>query len=223
VRPLLLAAGLRLLAAPAASAQVTFGLKAGFNVAEVSYDDGFEDALEASGVEQEPRLGFTAGVFADVAITPALTVHPEVLYSQKGSMRAPRAAVVNGGVTRELAYVEVPVLLSLRAPAVLNGLVFGVEGGPTFAHKVSTGVRCSGVYQEVCEAAGEPAENADRDGFRDYDLGAALGLTVGTGPFHFGARVTRSLTTVNDPEFEEAVTSARNQVFSVAAHYTFGN
>ncbi|HEX9953432.1 MAG TPA: porin family protein [Rubricoccaceae bacterium] len=209
-----------LLATATASAQTSVGLKVGFNVAGISFDDDVENAPEESVIDTSPRLGFAAGVFADIALTPALTFHPEVLYSQKGITRALRAAPTSGGVTQQIDYVEAPILLSLRAPAVLNGLVFGIEAGPTFAYKVRTSIRCTGRYQEVCDSA--DAQQSAADGFGDYDLGAALGVTVGTGPVHIGARFTQGIMTTDDPESQTEPSGARNHAFSLAAHYTFG-
>jgi hypothetical protein len=223
MRTYLLAVGLGLLAAPAVSAQTTFGLRAGLNVTNVSTDDDAADLLDALGLDKRPRLGLVAGVFADVALTPNLTFHPEVLYSQKGFTLVPEDEDIDASITQQIDYVEVPLLLSYRIPAGPNGLVFGLEGGPTLAYKVSTGTSCSGDDISDAECDGfDVAENED-DGVRDYDLGAALGLTVGAGPFGVGARFTQGITTIDDTEgqADEEDDNVRNQAFSVTAQYSF--
>ena len=211
-----------LAALPAAQAQTTFGLKAGLNVANVTLDDDVEAGFEVLGVELQPRLGLVAGVFADVALTPQLSFHPEVLYSQKGYTLTSEDDDLDFTVTQQIDYVEVPLLLSYRIPAGPNGLVFGIEGGPTFAYKVSTGTSCSGDdFDALCDAL-DVEENED-DGIRDYDLGAALGLTVGAGPFGVGARFTQGITTIDDTEgqADEEDANVRNRVFSLTANYSF--
>ena len=211
---------------PAASAQTTFGLKAGLNVANVSLDDDAEADFEELGLDQQPRLGIVAGVFADVALTPQLTFHPEVLYSQKGvTYTSDDDDASDLSLTQKIDYVEVPLLLSYRLPLGQNGLSIGLEAGPTLAYKVSTGTDCDGdgpVADLICGVF-ETEEDAD-DGIRDYDLGGALGLTVGAGPFAVGARYTQGITTIDDTEgqADEADANVRNRVFSFTASYSFG-
>lgn len=217
----LLAAGLGLLTAPAASAQTSFGVRAGLNVANASFNEDETPVFGGTELEKQSRLGLVAGVFADIALTPSLSFHPEVLYAQKGfRVVTVDDADVDGSITQQLDYVEVPLLLSYRIPAGPNGLVFGIEGGPAVAFKVNTGYSCSGDLEPFCELF-ESDGGIDDDGVRDLDVGAALGLTVGAGPFGVGARYTQGLTTIGDAEDEADAVDARNQAFSVTAHYTF--
>lgn len=222
MRALLAAATIGLLSVPTVSAQTTFGLKAGLNVANLSFDDD-EDVFGIDGIDKQPRLGVVAGVFADVALTPALSFHPEVLYSQKGFKASfdvsAEGVDFEGSITQKIDYVEVPLLLSYRIPAGQNGLMFGIEAGPTLAYKLSTGISCGGDFEEFCD---DFDDSSFDDETRDFDIGGALGLTVGAGPFGVGARFTQGFTTVDDPENEADAIDARNQVFSLTGTYTFG-
>jgi len=208
-----------LAAVPAASAQTTFGLKAGLNVADISLEDDDEEDLEDQGVDTRPRLGLVAGVFADIALTPNLMFHPEVLYSQKGTKLSfdEDETGIEGSLTQQIDYLEVPLLLAYQIPAGPNGLVFGIEAGPMLAYKISTDISCDGDFEDDC-----PEDDEVDDEVRDYDIGAALGLTVGAGPFGVGARYTQGITPIIDAENDAEESESRNGVFSIAAHYRFG-
>lgn len=219
---------LLLAAAPLAQAQTSFGVKAGLNVATVTFEDGFEQFFEGGGIDKQPRLGLVAGVFADVALTPALSFRPEVLYVQRGFTislsgegLSPFGEDFDGSLTNQVDYLEVPLLLAYRIPVGQNGLAVGLEAGPTLAYKLRTGTRCSGDFEVLgCDDA-----DMDDDGFRDYDVSGALGVTLGAGPFGVGLRLTQGLTTIDDTGDDVVAgdaADARNRSFSVTARYAFG-
>ncbi|MFP3599723.1 outer membrane beta-barrel protein, partial [Chryseobacterium sp. SIMBA_029] len=56
---------------------VTFGVKGGMNVSSLSKDSGLDD--------QKSKIGFNAGVFANIPVAASFSVQPEVLYSQYGN------------------------------------------------------------------------------------------------------------------------------------------
>ncbi len=209
---------LLLAAAPLAQAQTTFGLTAGLNVANVSFDG--DDALDGF-VDKQPRLGFVGGVFADVAITPQLTFHPEVLYSQKGYKLSADDGADSGSVTAQVDYLEVPLLLAYHIPVGQNGLMVGLEAGPTLSYKLSTGISCSGA---ISDADCNDLENNDDfgDNVRSFDAGVAGGVTLGAGPFGVGLRYTQGITTIDETNGGNDGVNARNGVFSVMARYAFG-
>lgn len=212
--------GLALLAlglAPDLSAQTTFGVKAGVQSAVASFDEDVEG--------NEARLGFVAGLFADIPIRPSLSFRPEVLYSQKGY----EVAVVRlgddgvreeGSLTIQLDYLEVPLLLHYSIPVGASGIVVGLEAGPALGYKLGTGVGCGDFFEDA------DCDTADLDSaFRDVDLGAAIGATVGAGSFGVGLRVTQGITSINDggdpPDGTDRV-HLRNRTFAATLHYRFG-
>ena len=174
--PRTLLLGAALLAAPVASAQTAFGLKAGLNVSDLTGDD-------VGG--SEPRLGFTGGAFVNVPFTPAFSVQPEVIYSQKG------VSTEDDDATLEVDYVEVPVLLKYAVPVTETGLTLGAYAGPALGFKIS---------EEVSSAFGG---SADTDLFKSTDVGAALGVTVGAGPFAVDGRYTLGLSSAIDEDVND--------------------
>ncbi len=188
----LLVALAALLAVPAASAQTTFGLRAGLNVSDLTGDNI---------PNTQPRLGFTGGAYANIPVgAPGLSIRPEVSYSQKG------VASDNNSVEYRVDYVEIPVLVRYAAPITDSGLMLGGYVGPTLAYKVS---------EEVAGSGG----SINTDVFKKTDVGAALGVTLGAGAFGVDGRYTLGLSRATN---EGALADVRNGVFSIAATYSFG-
>ena len=155
------------LALPAA-AQPSFGIKVGVNAASISdIDEDFGDDDDGF-VETQSRLGLTIGVTADIPFTPSLSFRPELLYVQKGfttDFDIPAGVFdpdegLDGSVTSEVDYLEVPLLLAYTFPTS-SPLEIAIEAGPTLAYKLRTGVGCSGDFDEECE---EDDEFDDEDG-----------------------------------------------------------
>ena len=206
-----------LLAAPAVSAQATFGIKAGVQAANVSID-GVPDG---NGFDKKARLGIVAGLTADVPLSPSIALRPEVLYTQKGFQITSEDNGLDGSVTQRIDYLEVPLLLAYNVVQP-SGLAFSIEAGPTLAYKLSSGVGCDfdtaagDVFcdeQEIGDAAGD-------DGIKDIDFGGALGATVGSGPFGVGVRYTQGFIDIGKNAGE--VDGARNSTFAATLHYKFG-
>ena len=218
-----------LLAAPAVSAQITFGVKAGVQAA-TAVGSSFDGIGDIDGLEKRSRLGFAGGVTADLGLTPAIAFRPEVLYSQKGyvldSDGSNAFTQPEGTITFQQDYLEVPLLIAYRVQT-LSGLEYSVEFGPTLAYLLSSGYACDvEVPDDYCDFADAEVER-DNDGLNDFDVGGAIGATVGSGPFGVGVRYTQGFGSV----FESSAPvgagdvdepTARNSVFSATLHYKFG-
>lgn len=194
--PLLLAALALGLAAPVASAQPTFGLKAGLNTAFFSGDDA---------VNSDPRLGFVGGITSQFPLTPSVAIQLEALYSQKGETYENMSGLDE--VTK-LAYLEIPASVRLSVP--LGDLL---EGGVTLGGYL--GVPLS---SEV-EVDGEDASDLDAN----LDFGPLVGVDIGSGPVYVDARYTFGLT--DAIEFDPVRGSdldLKNQVVSLTFGYRFG-
>ena len=196
--PRLLLFAAAVLAAPAAHAQATFGIKAGLNVSDLTGSDAPRNT--------DPRLGFAGGVLANIPVgTSGAYVQPEVLYSMKGVTGS------NGDGTLALDYVEVPLVLGFAAPVTDSGLLVGGYAGPALAFKVRESVDFDTDFG---------SGSIDSDVFKDTDVGGALGVTVGAGAFGIDGRYTFGLTNALDTDIDDD--SARNGVFTIAATYRFG-
>lgn len=181
------------LAAPAAQAQLAFGLKGGLNTAwQAGEDDVFS----------QPRLGAVGGVVLRAPLSPSLSLQAEGLYSQKGGV----SEDLTGDITLELDYVEIPVLLRAALP-VSPLLDVGLSAGGSVGIPVRTVLR------------DEAGTRIDVE--TETDFGAAVGLDVGSGPYSIGARYTFGLTDVlDDPSL--GTFDASNQTVSLTFQALFG-
>jgi hypothetical protein len=226
----LLALAVLVAGATAQAQSPSFGLKAGLNVANVTFDD--QEIFDLPGVDKQPRLGFVGGVTADVPFSSSFGLRAEVLYSQKGyaiSSDPSEIETLSGGeleegtLTAKIDYLEVPVLLNVMIP-MQDGLEIGLQAGLAPAFKLSTGTGCSGFDDtETCDDFDSDLDD-EEDGVKSFDLGGALGLTVGAGPFAVDARYTMSIPTI-DEEDESGLfdpIDARNGVVSLTGVYRFG-
>ncbi len=204
-----------LLIAPAVSAQTTFGFQAGLNVASLNFED---EVFE--GIDEQARLGLVAGVFARVPLTPTVSFQPEVNFSQKGHKLVveDEDLGLDGSLTYQLGYIEVPLLAHVAIPVGTNGLTVGVEVGPALAYRINSGISCSGDFSGAfCDN-----EDAFEDEASKFDVGAVAGAAVGAGPFSVALRYTHGFIDLNDSETAGDDASVLNRAFTVAARYTLG-
>src|SRR5581483_5506024 len=95
---------------------VHFGLEGGFNIASLN-------GPNAADI-YDTRLGFVGGAFLIVPLGSSFSIHPELLYEQKGGK-------INGN-DYQVDYFEVPVLLDIKLIGTLSALA-----GPAFNATVS--------------------------------------------------------------------------------------
>jgi len=96
--------------------KVSIGVKGGFNIANV-YDSKTEN------FSANPALGFVAGGFLTIPLSGALSIQPEVVYSQKGYTNK---YTNNQSTFREkwtFNYLDIPLLVVLRMSDAVNIVV----------------------------------------------------------------------------------------------------
>lgn len=193
---LLLAAALAFAAVPA-SAQATFGLKAGLNTAFFTGDDA--DGTEA-------RLGGVGGAFVRYDATPNLGLQIEALYSQEGA-KEPEG--VDEG-TYKFDYIDIPILVRYAIP-VSQFADAGVYVGPSIGIPVRS---------EFEYADGEVVDES-----LNTDFGVSVGADYWAGPIGVDLRYTAGLTDAFSDEIDGELVEPldiRNQTFTVTLGYRFG-
>lgn len=183
-----------------ASAQVSFGIKGGFNLSNIK--------MSESGLSISPKdlAGFHIGVIADIPLVSNLYLQPGLFASRKG-FEYSLNAFYNGGyvypsvnqevnVSVSLAakplYLELPLLLSYRLP-INTGLSLALEAGPYAAY----GIGGDAVFKASYD--GQEVLNEKQDFFKDsqinrFDAGAQIGLGLYVGRFLFSAGYQIGLT-----------------------------
>lgn len=182
---------------------VTFGVKGGMNVSSLSKDSGLDD--------QKSKIGFNAGVFANIPLAASFSVQPEVLYSQYGNKSDFTSFGTKFSASTKLDYIAVPVMFQYNLIPNLY-----VEAGPEFGFMVSAKNKLKN------ESNGDSTTSDNyKDNFNTFNFGIGLGAGYYFTPnLGLTARYVAGLTDIakNRPSGSDAV---RNNVFQVGLAYKF--
>ncbi|SIT23071.1 Opacity protein [Chryseobacterium ureilyticum] len=182
---------------------VSFGVKGGMNVSSLSKDSGLDD--------QKSKIGFNAGVFANIPVATSFSIQPEVLYSQYGNKSDFTALGTKYSASTKLDYIAVPVMFQYNALPNLY-----LEAGPEFGFMVSAKNKLKN------ESNGDSTTSDNyKDNFNTFNFGIGLGAGYYFTPnLGITARYVAGLTDIakNRPSGSDAV---RNNVFQVGLAYKF--
>jgi opacity protein-like surface antigen len=158
-------------AAAKAQSPMSFGVKAGINMANVSSD--VEEA------ELKRKTGFVAGLFATKEMNPNVGLQIEALYSMRGAKTdGPDETKIN------LNYIDVPVMARLGSQTT-GGTKYYVITGPQLSLKVKGEVEFDGVAVDL------------EDDLKSTDFGWVIGAGVDMNRLTFDVRYTLGLTDID--------------------------
>ena len=177
-------------AAPAL-AQMSYGVKAGINYADVSFD---------GDVASSGRVGLLAGGFVTLPLRGWLAAQAEVIYTVKGTS----VDIADIETDFIVDYVEVPLLARISFRRNMY-----VAGGPSMAFRVRARSRT--------DFGGSTEEIDVKDDVESFDLGIVGAVGIEFGKWVFDGRYTHGLSDL-DPS-EDAKT--RNRAFSFSAGIKF--
>ncbi|MDO7848284.1 porin family protein [Hymenobacter sp. M29] len=191
------------LAGSAQAQNIRYGLKAGVSLAR-------QTDLDITGARN--KVGATAGLMADAALSEKFSLHPELLFSQKGQRFEGSGP---GGYSYSYQfrsnYLDLPVLLRLK----LNS--FFVEAGPQVGYLLSA----KGTETRSSSTLPTPVSNTydTTEGLRRFDVGFVVGVGYQlrerwelSARYNVGILGTSTYNT----------TQRRNSVFQFQAGYLFG-
>jgi opacity protein-like surface antigen len=192
--------------------KVKIGVKAGLNIASLTFD---ENELESS-----QKTGFTAGIMAEIPLAKNFSVQPEVLYSQQGmKFSYSDIDVANSSYesTITLNYLNIPIMLKYY---VLKGL--SVQAGP----QIGILLKSNNKYQDNFLGY----DNHENYNLSDYTNAFDTSVNLGVGyqfkdKFYVDLRYNISYSDV----FKEANSNGnyvinsdmRNRVFQITIGYFF--
>jgi outer membrane immunogenic protein len=182
-----------------------FGIKGGMNVSSLSNDSSLSD--------QKSKIGFNAGVFADVPLSDKFTLQPELLYTQYGAKANFYLNNQKYSTSRHLDYIALPVMFQYNATPN-----FYLEAGPEFALNVNTKDKVKN------ETTGQTLAESDtyRDSINKFNLGIGLGAGYYFTPnVGITARYVAGLTEIAKDKASGS-SSTKNNVFQVGLAYKFG-
>lgn len=215
---LLAVASLGLLAPVSAQGQ-QIGLKGGLNLADFVGDDAEDD---------DSRVGLNAGGSFQILNIGPVSIGPEIYYAQKGSEPRMAEEPEVGVPSRfNLAYLEVPVLVTVRLPRFADDrLQPFLHAGPAFAWNLDCDLDFTDpetAPEETCESLlGGDLEST----LEDYDQGVTFGggmnviVIPGRGALNLDLRMTQGLTDVIERESGEDL-EIRNRAFTAMLGYSF--
>jgi outer membrane immunogenic protein len=140
--------------------QIKFGFKAGANLMKVGELQFGEDAYGS-----DHKVGFQAGIYAELPLGSNFAFLPEATFIQKGGKVEATVDGTTGKLETDLNYLDVPLMIGYRATPDLT-----IFAGPQVSFLLSqkTTVHVNG------EKLGE--DNTDTDGLRKSLAGAAAGI-----------------------------------------------
>ena len=187
-----------------AQSKTTFGIRAGINFQNLNGKNSDGDKLD-----NKLKTGFNAGVNAEVPVGSDFYVQPGVLFSTKGA----KFSDVNGGVSRNLSYIEIPVNF-LYKPELGEGRVL-LGFGPYAAFAVGGNTKI-GSNKTDLEFGGDVGES------KRFDAGANLlaGYEF-TNKLSFQLNAGLGLVNMYNRLDSDKKTTVKNTGFGVSVGYRF--
>jgi hypothetical protein len=182
-----------LVSAGTASAQTSFGVKAGLNLANLSISEA-DDTFEP-----ENRTGFVAGVFVTMRGGGIFAFQPEALISMQG------AKFTDGtdSGTAKIDYFQVPLLARIGPSNV------GIVVGPSFGYRIKAKLSGAGL---------SPEDEDFSDQIKRMDVGLVAGITGDIGRLVLDGRYTWGLTNIEE---EATADKTKNKVISLTIGLRF--
>ncbi|SHK11987.1 porin family protein [Chryseobacterium polytrichastri] len=189
---------------------ITFGVKGGMNVSSLSKGADLSDS--------KSKIGFNAGVFANIPVASSFSIQPEVIYNDLGSkVTREFTAPISGDkyrsdYSRNLGYIAVPVMFQYNALPNLY-----IEAGPEFGFLVSAKDKYKSSTNGTTNST--TTNELNKKDFNSFNFGIGLGagyyITQNLG---ITARYTAG---VNDIYKNNNGDAVRNNVFQVGLAYKF--
>jgi hypothetical protein len=166
MKKLLLLTAIAVLSCGTMNAQISFGAKAGLNLASLSGDDELLSELDG-------LTSFHVGAVANIPLGEMIGLQPEVVFSSQGASASEEGI----DLKIKLTYVNIPVMVDVK---LAEG--FSLQGGPQIGINVGAKLDVDG-------------ETEDIDDIETIDLGVGIGAQykLPMGVF-FQARYTIGLT-----------------------------
>lgn len=188
--------------------QLTFGLRAGVNFANVNIE------TEGLSISPDNRVGLTLGGLLNIGITEKFSVQPELQFTQKGyNFEFEFIEIIKQKIS--FNYFEVPVLAKYKfGEGAISGFI---QGGPSFGYALSG--NAESCTNGDCDS--ETFEFDDNDGFNRFDLGLSIGGGLSLGKLFVDLRYNLSVTNLSDDTDDEE--KIKHKGFQIGVGYMFGN
>lgn len=173
-----------------AQTHISFGVRAGLNIASLSFDPDL-----AGGINKSSRTGFKFGGALEVGFAPMFALQIEPMYSQGGCVldNVP-FGFTNGKVTFKVSYIEIPILFKVKIP-VKGSVTPYAFVGPNLGLVLSA--------NQLAEGGGQSQETD----IKDQTTSMVFALDFGAGA---GIKVTPLTTVILDVRYSLGLSSVLN-------------
>ena len=212
MKKLLLTAAIAVFTLSSVNAQdITFGAKAGINIANLDVTDANIDS----------RTSLHLGVTAEFEISDTFSIQPELLYSSQGATESDTEEISSFRYVSEndwkLNYIQIPIMVKFYASEGLS-----LEAGPQIGFLASAEVDF--VNTETDLLTGTSDRNSGTIDAKDLVKSVDLGLNFGLGykldsGLNFALRYNLGLSNIYD--VSETDVKIKNRVFQLSVGYTF--
>lgn len=164
----------------ATAQEVSFGAKAGVNIANVSSDD----------IDNTSSLtSFHIGAVANIALSEEFLLQPELFYSEEGYTYK-----IDGSADVKLNYLNLPILAKYM---IVDGL--SIEAGPQIGFLLSGKIKYDGISADI----------KDQLKSTSFSAAMGLGYKLDSG-INFAARYNLGLSNIVDFEGSEGAKAKSN-------------
>ncbi|MEX6625835.1 porin family protein [Tenacibaculum salmonis] len=197
--------------------EVSFGAKAGLNIA--NYSKSTDD------IDSEARTSFHIGAVAEIKISDKFSFQPELIYSEQGAtIDYTETTTVLTEFTKvklkgniKLNYLNIPLMAKYY---VMEGL--SLEAGPQVGFLLSNKSKIKTTVESslLGESGTETSDLYLKDNLKSVDFGLnfGAGYKLDNG-LNFSARYNLGLSNMND--YEDNGNSRKNGVFQLSVGYFF--
>jgi Outer membrane protein beta-barrel domain len=193
-----LTAALLMCAVTAHAQSPSVGIKAGVNIADLSFSS------ETEVTDSKNLTGLVAGVFVTVPLNDFVAFQPEALYSRQGT----KFTEEGESAKIKLDYLQVPLLGRFK---LAKGSPVAVLVGPTLGFRTKA----------TLDVPGAPVDFSDEfeDQIERFDIGLVAGVTADAGRLVLDGRYTWGLRNIAKDESDPG--TAKNRVFSATIGVRF--
>lgn len=214
----------------AAMSQARVGIKAGWNLSNITTDN------EGNTKDSRSLSGFNVGAIVDLPLVPKiLSFQPGVFYSTKGTKvdLSNNTTTTNSKFTTNPSYIEVPLNFVAKLPVGPNARLFA-GAGPYFAFGVAGKNKYETTIAGVTKSSSSnikwdddtPFNNGDPnqgfDKFKRFDWGGNVQVGAEISNFLIAAQYGIGFAKVRSGQDNSSDDKSKNRVFSVSVGYLFG-
>ena len=145
---------------------INFGVTAGLNVSNATAKQG------SISVSEDWKAGFQAGVFMDYALSPNLSLIPELLFAQRGTKSKFEEEGLTLSDKTTLNYLQLPVNLAYKFDLGMNQKLFPFAG-------IYLGYGLSGTYKSEFNGESESTDikfGSSEEEMKAFDYGVNFGV-----------------------------------------------